>query len=145
ACHFRILKKASRVGLTETNLGIMPGYGGTLRLPRIIGRAKALECMLLGRQMDAEEALSLGLAHQLAEDGEGKTMEAAMALADTLAGRPPLAVKAILKVLAAGPSMSPEMHLKMEREELAALFTTQDTMEGMMAFAQKRPPVFKGE
>jgi len=143
ACHFRILKKGSRVGLTETNLGIMPGYGGSLRLPRIIGRAKALECMLLGRQLEAEEAFSLGLAYQLAEEGE--TLEKALMLAETLAGRPPLAVKAILRVVAASPSISPELHLQMEREELANLFTSQDTMEGMMAFAQKRPPVFKGE
>ena len=143
ACHFRILKKGSRVGLTETNLGIMPGYGGTLRLPRLIGRARALECMILGRQMEAEEALGVGLVHRLAEEGE--TLEGARALAESLAGRPPLAVRAILKVVAASPSMSPEMHLKMEREELAGLFTTKDTMEGMMAFAQKRPAVFTGE
>ncbi len=143
ACHFRLMKKGARIGLTETNLGIMPGYGGTLRLPRLVGRAKALELMLFGTQLEAEEALSLGLVHK-AYDEQGY-MDEVIKFAEEIAGRPPLAVKAILKVLSAGPSMSPEMHLKMEREELAKLFTTKDCMEGMMAFAQKRKPEFKGE
>jgi len=142
ACHIRIMKKGARIGLTETNLGIMPGYGGTLRLPRLVGRAKALEMILFGKQLEADEALALGLVHRVYDEGY---MDEVMKFAEELTNRPPLSIKAILKVMSAGPSMSPEMHLKMEREELAKLFTTKDCMEGMMAFAQKRKPEFKGE
>ncbi len=143
ACHIRLMKKGARIGLTETNLGIMPGYGGTLRLPRLVGRAKALELMLFGKQLEAEEALAIGLVNKVFEEQD--FMGAVLKFAEELAQRPPLSVKAILKVLSASPSMSPEMHLKMEREELAKLFPTKDCMEGMMAFAQKRKPEFKGE
>ncbi|MBI5843609.1 MAG: enoyl-CoA hydratase/isomerase family protein [Deltaproteobacteria bacterium] len=143
ACHLRILKVNSRIGLTETNLGIMPGYGGTLRLPRLIGRAKAIECILTGAQIPSEEALSMGLVNHLAE--EGQTLAKALEMAEVLSGRPPLAVKAILRVMAQAASISPDLHLQHEREELAKLFETKDTMEGMMAFAQKRPAVFIGE
>jgi len=143
ACHFRFLKKGARIGLTETNLGIMPGYGGSLRLPRLVGRAKALELMLLGTQVESEEALELGLVSRLCD--EGKVMDDAIEFAEQLAARPPLSVKAILKVMSRSESISPEQHLKAEREELAKLFTTKDMMEGMMAFAQKRKPEFKGE
>lgn len=143
ACHFRLMKRGARIGLTETNLGIMPGYGGTLRLARLVGRGKALEIMLFGQQIEADDALKIGLVHRVYD--EANFSEEVMKFAEELAKRPPLAVKGILKVMSAGPSMSPEMHLKMEREELAKLFTTKDCMEGMMAFAQKRQPEFKGE
>ena len=143
ACHFRFLKKGARVGLTETNLGIMPGYGGSLRLPRVVGRSKALELMFLGTQVESEEALRIGLVDRLCE--EGKTLDDAVAFGMELAKRPPLSIRAILKVVALSPGISPDTHLKMEREELARLFTTKDMMEGMTAFAQKREPQFKGE
>ncbi|MBP7585493.1 MAG: enoyl-CoA hydratase/isomerase family protein [Spirochaetes bacterium] len=143
ACHFRFLKKGARIGLTETNLGIMPGYGGSLRLPRLVGRSKALEIMLLGRQVEADEALAIGLVDRLCD--EGKVLEEAIAFAEQLSKRPPIAVKAILKLTSMSPSISPEQHLKIEREELGRLFTTKDMMEGMTAFAQKREPEFKGE
>lgn len=143
ACHFRFIKKGARIGLTETNLGIMPGYGGSLRLPRLVGRSKSLEIMLLGRQVEAEEALAIGLVDRICD--EGKVLDEAVAFAEQLAKRPPIAVKAILKLVSASPSLSPEQHLKVEREELGRLFTTKDMMEGMTAFAQKRDPEFKGE
>ena len=143
ACHFRFLKKGARIGLTETNLGIMPGYGGSLRLPRTVGRSKALEMMLLGKQIEAEEALAIGLVDRICD--EGKVLDEALAFAGELAKRPPLSVKAILRVATASPCMSPDQHLKLEREELARIFTTKDMMEGMTAFAQKREPQFKGE
>jgi enoyl-CoA hydratase/carnithine racemase len=143
ACHFRLLKKGARIGLTETNLGIMPGYGGTLRLPRLVGRAKAMEIMLLGMQLQAEEALEIGLVDRICD--EGKTLEEAVEFGKKLCTRPPISVKAILKIMAMSGSVSKEQHLKVEREELARIFTTKDMMEGMTAFAQKRDPVFKGE
>ncbi len=143
ACHLRIMKKTARMGLTETNLGIMPGYGGTMRLPRLIGRTKALEYMLLGKQIDADEALELGLVNRISE--EDSVMDDAIAFANELAVRPPLSMKAILKVMSMGSNVSPDWYLKAEREELGKLFSTKDMMEGMTAFAQKRKPEFKGE
>ncbi len=143
ACHFRFIKKGARIGLTETNLGIMPGYGGSLRLPRLVGRSKALEIMLLGRQVEAEEALAIGLVDRICEEGE--LMDEALEFAEKLSKRPPIAVRSILKLVSMSPGISPEQHLKIEREELAKLFTTKDMMEGMTAFAQKREPAFKGE
>ncbi len=143
ACHFRFIKKGARIGLTETNLGIIPGYGGTLRLPRLIGRSKALEYMILGKQFDAEQALSLGIADRLCEDE--KLIEDALAFANELITRPPLAVRALLKIVSAGHGLSPERHLKMEREELAELFGTEDMKEGVTAFIEKRKPSFRGK
>lgn len=143
ACHFRFLREDARVGLTETNLGIIPGYGGTLRLPRLVGRAKALECMLLGKQLPAEEAQSIGLITRVCPSGE--VLEQAVEFAQELAKRPPLAVRHILKITAMSQSVSPEQHLKIEREALVDLFSSKDMIEGMMAFAQKRAPMFEGE
>ncbi len=143
ACHFRFMKKGARIGLTETNLGIIPGYGGTLRLPKLIGKSKALEYMILGKQFEAEESLSLGLVDRLCEDG--KLLDDALAFAGELIVRPPLAVKALLKITSAAPGLSPERHLKMEREELGVLFGTKDMKEGITAFMGKRKPEFKGE
>ncbi len=143
SCHFRFIKKDARIGLTETNLGIMPGYGGTLRLQRYIGRAKALEYMLLGKQIDADEALALGLVNRICKDD--KVMEESFEFAQKLVKRPPLAVKAILRVMAMSPSTSPDFHLQVEREELAKLFVSKDTREGLTAFMEKREPVFTGE
>ncbi|HNX24155.1 MAG TPA: enoyl-CoA hydratase/isomerase family protein [Spirochaetota bacterium] len=143
ACHLRVLKKGARIGLTETNLGIIPGYGGTLRLPKLIGETKALEYILLGRQMEAERAIELGLVNRICKDGD--TLDEALELADELAGRPPLAVKAVLKILSNAHCYDRETHLKTEREELAELFGTKDMIEGISAFAQKREPDFRGE
>jgi enoyl-CoA hydratase/carnithine racemase len=143
ACHFRFMKKGARIGLTETNLGIMPGYGGSLRLPRLVGRPKALDMMLFGKQIEAEEALKIGLVDKICE--EGKTLDDAVEYGKALSIRPPLSVKAILKLISQSPSISPENHLKIEREELAKLFQTEDMREGTTAFFQKRTPEFKGK
>jgi enoyl-CoA hydratase/carnithine racemase len=143
ACHFRFMKKGARIGQTETNLGIIPGYGGTLRLMRAVGRSKALELMILGTQIEAEEALRIGMVDRLCD--EGRVLEEAIAFGEQIALRPPLCVQSILKIMAMSPSVSPEYHLKIEREELGRMFTTKDMIEGMTAFAQKRQPVFKGE
>ncbi len=143
ACHLRILKGDARIGLTETNLGIIPGYGGTFRLPLLIGETNALEYILLGKQIDAEKALELRLVNRLSREND--TLHDALTLADELSKRPPLAVKAILKIFANAHCSDRETHLKTEREELAKLFGSKDMVEGITAFAQKREPVFKGE
>lgn len=143
SCHFRIMEKDAYMGLTETNLGIIPGFSGTMRLPRLIGHAKAVEYILLAEKITAEEALEIGLINRICP--EGKALDRAMKFARDLAERPPLAVKAILNIMEHSHNVSTEEHLKIEREELARLFTTLDCAEGMKAFAEKRKPVFKGE
>src|SRR5947209_13442969 len=100
ACHFRLLKETARMGQTESNLGIIPGYGGTQRLPRLIGRTKALEFLLLGTQIPAPECLALGLVNRLCKEGE--TLADAKALARELGKRAPLAMAAIIKAVDEG-------------------------------------------
>jgi len=143
ACHIRFMKKGARIGLTETNLGIMPGYGGSLRMPRLVGKARALEYICFAKQIDAAEALAVGLVNYVFP--KDKVLAEAIEFAKKLAARPPLAVSAVLKLLSASPSISPEQHLKIERESLARLFGSKDTAEGLGAFMEKRQPVFKGE
>jgi len=98
---------------------------------------------MFAKQYEAEEALAIGLIDRLCD--EGKTLDDAIAYGEEIAKRPPLAIRAVLKIMSASASMSPEQHLKIEREELAKLFSTKDMMEGMTAFMQKRPAVFTGE
>ena len=87
ACHFRLLKDTARMGQTESNLGITPGFGGSQRLPRLVGRTKALEFLILGTQVPAPECLALGLVNRLTREGE--TLNEARALAREIAKRPP--------------------------------------------------------
>jgi enoyl-CoA hydratase/carnithine racemase len=108
-----------------------------------VGIASALEFILLGKQIEAQEALNAGLVNRLCENGA--VLRDAMELAKQLVTRPPLAVRQILKVMSQKENLSCEHHLKIEREALVELFATKDMIEGMTAFAQKRPPVFKGE
>jgi len=143
ACHFRFMKEGGKIGLTETNLGIIPGYGGTLRLPQLVGEAKALKMILLAERLEAKEALEIGLVDKVCSPEN--LMDEATDFAKILAKRPPLSVKAILKIFASTKGLSQAQHLKIEREELAKLFGSKDMMEGMTAFAQKREPNFKGE
>lgn len=143
SCHLRIMEEDALIGLTETNLGIIPGFTGTLRLPRLIGYTRAMEYLLFGKKLTAEEALRTGLINRICP--AGKALENSIETAHELAARPPLAVKSILKIMEYSHNATSEEHLKLEREELARLFSTQDCVEGMNAFTEKRKPVFKGE
>jgi enoyl-CoA hydratase/carnithine racemase len=145
ACHFRIMvddPKAS-VGLTELNLGIIPGWGGTQRLPRLVGRARALEMILFSQRIGPREALEIGLVNRLSSPG--KLMEDALELAGKLAERPPIAVTWVLKALAAGAYEGIDAGLRAEAEGSAAVRETKDRAEGFQAFLEKRKPVFTGE
>jgi enoyl-CoA hydratase/carnithine racemase len=145
ACHFRILvdDPQASVGLTELNLGIIPGWGGTQRLPRLVGRAKALEMILFSQRINAQEALASGLVNQLSP--KDKLLDDALELAGRLAERPPIAVGWVLKALAAGAYEGIDAGLKAESDGSAAVRETKDKAEGFQAFLEKRKPVFTGE
>jgi enoyl-CoA hydratase/carnithine racemase len=142
ACHLRLLKETARMGQTESNLGIIPGYGGTQRLPRLIGRTKALEYLLLGTQIPAQECLSLGLVNRLCKDGE--TLNDAKALARQLARRAPLATAAILKAVDEGLESPMARSIDVEIDAFLPTLRSEDAAEGIQAFFGKREPEFKG-
>ena len=145
ACHFRIMvdNPKATVGLTELNLGIIPGWGGTQRLPRLVGRARALEMILFSQRIGPPEALEVGLINRLSSPG--KLMEDALELAGKLAERPPIAVNWVLKALAAGAYEGIDAGLRAEADGSAAVRETKDRAEGFQAFLEKRKPVFTGE
>jgi enoyl-CoA hydratase/carnithine racemase len=142
ACHLRILKDTARMGQTESNLGIIPGYGGTQRLPRLIGRAKALEYMILGTQIPAAECLALGLVNRLAREGE--TLNEARALARLIATRPPVATRLMIEAIDDGLNTDIDRGLEAETRAFLEVLKTEDAAEGIQAFFQKRDPMFKG-
>jgi enoyl-CoA hydratase / 3-hydroxyacyl-CoA dehydrogenase len=135
ACDFRIAAESAIFGQPEINLGIIPGFGGTQRLPRLVGEAKALEMNLTGDPIDAWEALHVGLAHRVVPDHE--LFDTALAWARKLAGQAPLAIEQIKRVSGEG--------LDREAEAFAAVFGSEDAKEGIGAFLGKRQPRFRGE
>jgi len=145
ACHFRIMLDSPQavMGQPEIDRGIIPGWGGTQRLPRLVGKAKALEMLLLGTRVTAPEALSIGLATRVSRPGE--LMNDAKELARTLAKKAPIAVQVILEAVTRGLEMPIDEGLKIELEGSRKVSKTKDAIEGAMAFFEKREPVFKGE
>jgi enoyl-CoA hydratase/carnithine racemase len=142
ACHLRLLKETARMGQTESNLGIIPGYGGTQRLPRLIGRTKALEYLLLGTQIPAAECLALGLVNRLCKEGE--TLNDARALARQLAKRAPLATAAIIRAVDEGLEAPMARSIDVELDAFMPTLRSEDAAEGIQAFFGKREPQFKG-
>jgi enoyl-CoA hydratase/carnithine racemase len=143
ACHLRLMKESARMGQTESNLGIIPGYGGTQRLPRLIGRTKALEFLLLGTQIPAPECLALGLVNRLSKEGE--TLNDAKALARQLGKRAPLATAAIIKAVDEGLEAPMAKSIDIELEQFLPTLRSEDAAEGIQAFFAKREPQFKGK
>jgi enoyl-CoA hydratase len=143
ACHLRLMKETARMGQTESNLGIIPGYGGTQRLPRLIGRTKALEFLLLGTQIPAPECLALGLVNRLSKEGE--TVNDAKALARQLGKRAPLATAAIIKAVDEGLEAPMAKSIDIELEQFLPTLRSEDASEGIQAFFAKREPQFKGK
>jgi enoyl-CoA hydratase len=142
ACHFRLLKETARMGQTETNLGLIPGYGGTQRLTRLIGRTKALEFLVLGTQVPAAECLALGLVNRLTREGE--TLDEARALARQIARRPPVATRLLIEVVDDGLEAPIDRALEIEARAFVATLRTEDAAEGIQAFFARRDPEFKG-
>ena len=141
-CHIRILKETARMGQTESNLGITPGFGGTQRYPRLIGRGLALEHLILGTQIPAAECYRLGLANRLSK--EGQTLDDARALARDLAKRPPVATRLIIEAVDDGMSAPIDTAIEIEVRAFLQSLRTEDASEGIQAFFQKRPADFKG-
>ena len=143
ACDIRIAAEGRyRIGLPEVTLGLLPGTGGTQRLPRLIGRGRALELMTTGRTVGPAEAERIGMVDRLVP---AATFDQAVAeLAAGLAAGAPLAVAAITRVVNDGLERSLEDALERELQELAALFASEDAREGMTAFTEKRPPSYNG-
>ena len=140
ACDFRVAAEAATFGQPEINLGIIPGFGGTQRLPRLVGEAKGLEMNLLGEPISAREALRLGLANEVVPDHE--LFDTALAWARKLAEQPPIAVKQIKSVSGAGGDL--DEGLEREAHGFGAAFGSEDAKEGISAFLGKRKPSFKG-
>ena len=145
SCHFRIMvdEPKATIGLTELNLGIIPGWGGTQRLTRVVGKARALDMILFSKRVDAKEALSIGLINQVST--KEKLMDDAIAFAEVMTKRPPLAVTAVLKAISAFDYRGLEAGLKVEEEGSAIVGKSKDCVEGFTAFLEKRDPVFTGE
>jgi enoyl-CoA hydratase/3-hydroxyacyl-CoA dehydrogenase len=140
ACDVRIAAESALFGQPEINLGIIPGFGGTQRLPRLVGEAKALELNLTGDPIAAEEAYELGLANRVVPDHE--LLDTALAWARKLAGQAPLAVGQIKAVSAADDL---DAGIEAEKRGFAAVFGSADAREGISAFLQKRTPKFEGK
>jgi enoyl-CoA hydratase len=142
ACHLRIATPNARFSLPETKLGLIPGYGGTQRLTRELGRARALELILTSGAINAEDALRLGLINRMVPAAE--LLSAAEELAREIAQLAPLAIRACLKAVIGGAELPLEEGLALEAKLFASLFATEDMREGTRAFLEKRKPVFKG-
>jgi enoyl-CoA hydratase len=143
ACHIRIASSNARFSLPETLLGIIPGYGGTQRLARATGSGRALEMLLTGAEVSAEEALQIGLVN--ATVAPAALLPEAETLARKIASLAPLAIRACLKAVTQGLTLSLAEGLELEAELFSALFATEDMREGTRAFLEKRSPVFQGK
>lgn len=142
ACHLAIAADTAELGLPEVRLGIIPGYGGTQRLPRLIGRRRALELMLSGRRISAPTALEYGLINRIAP--QDQVHEEAFQWAKELAAGPPIAMKGILDAVVRGSEGDLSQGLSIERENMLSVIRTEDAIEGVTAFFTKREPSFKG-
>ncbi len=140
ACHIRVAGARARLGLPEINLGIIPGFGGTQRLPRLIGRGRALTLLLTGDTVSAEEAATLGLVDRLAPGGEA--VRVAVELARQISAKPHVAVRLILEAVREGLPLPWPQAEAVEAERFALVRGTPDADEGLAAFVEKRQPRF---
>ncbi|KKK37384.1 enoyl-CoA hydratase [Mesobacillus campisalis] len=139
-CDIRIAEEHAQLGLPEIKLGIFPGGGGTQRLPRIVGEAKAKELMFVGDPISAHEAEKLGLVNKVVASGQGMTE--ALALARKISGYSLQALSRIKKAVDEGTNMEFQAGIEREAELFEEVFQTEDVKEGVSAFIEKRKPVF---
>jgi enoyl-CoA hydratase/carnithine racemase len=141
ACHIRIASDTARFGQPEVNLGVLPGWGGTARLPRIVGRSKAIELIATGDMIPAQEAARLGLVNKVVPAGQ--VVKTAVDLAKKLTSKSGLTVSAILEAINQGMDMSLDQAQKLAEEKFVYLCSTEDGYEGVSAFLQKRQAKFQ--
>ena len=142
ACTFRVAVRSAKLGLPEIKLGLIPGYGGTQRLPRLIGEARALDMILLGRAVTAEEAERIGLVHRLVD---GAAVDGATALVREFASYSLIALGVAREAVIRALDVPVHEGLKIEADLSTLAFSTADAEEGMAAFTEKRKAVFKDE
>ena len=142
ACDIRIAAEDAQLGLTEINLAIIPGGGGTQRLPRLVGRGKALEMILTGARVPAAEALRIGLVERVVPVAE--LMPATLALARSIAEKAPIALRYAKEAVVSGLGLPLADALRLENDLATLLGTTEDRVEGARAFVEKRKPKWSG-
>lgn len=141
-CDIRIASEEASFGLPEVKLGVLPGGGGTQRLPRVVGDSLAKEMIMTGDPIGAERAREAGIVSRVVPHDELE--ETVRELAGTLSNRAPLALKMIKKTIDQGTQVDLKSGLEMERDAFSLLFSTEDSQEGIQAFLEKRKPEFKG-
>jgi enoyl-CoA hydratase/carnithine racemase len=142
ACDLRLAATSAQLGFPEVGIGIIPGAGGTQRLPRLIGRTRALELIFTGRRIDADEAERLGIVNRVVPDDE--LAGEAERLCGQLAERPPLAVRAAKEAVDRGLELPLDDAIGHEIDLMLFLFSSEDHQEAAAAFAEKRAPMFRG-
>lgn len=142
ACDIRIATEGACFGLAQITEGLIPSAGGTQRLPRLIGYSRAMEMILTGVTIDTEEARRTGLVHRVVHAAE--LMDTAIALAEEMGQRSPLAMSCVKEALYSGLDLTLDQGMRMELDLYLLLFSTQDRIEGITAFKEKRKPEFEG-
>jgi enoyl-CoA hydratase len=142
ACHIRLASESARFGQPEVKLGLGPGYGGTVRLPRLVGKARALELLLTGTMIDAQEAWRIGLVNRVVAGD--RLLDEADALLRSILEQGPLAVRSVLECVETGYDLSVDEALLLEANHFGLLSGTADMREGTTAFLEKRKPAFAG-
>jgi enoyl-CoA hydratase/carnithine racemase len=143
ACDIRIAVQGARLGFPSISSGLMPMDGGTQRLPRLIGKARALELMLSGRTVEAKEALALGLLSEIVPDSE--LMDKALDVAQVMAAKAPISLRYVKEAVNKGMDLTLDQGVRLEADLYFLIHTTEDRTEGIHAFQQKRKPTFKGK
>ncbi|MEJ2666921.1 MAG: enoyl-CoA hydratase-related protein [Deinococcales bacterium] len=141
ATDLRVASRQARLGFPEVGLGLIPGYGGTQRLPRLIGQGRALDLIFTGRHVDADEALAMGLVNRVADDA----LEVALALARETMKNAPIALGLAKEAVVRGLDVTLNQGLEIEADLFGLAATTEDMREGTAAFLEKREPDFKGQ
>jgi enoyl-CoA hydratase len=144
ACTLRLANGAARLGQPEIKLGLIPGYGGTQRLPRLIGQGAALKMLLTGGMIDAAEALRIGLVDEVVDGDSEALMTRATGLANQIASMPPLSVAATIEAVGQGADLPLDQALALEATIFGRLCGTEDKREGTQAFLEKRSAVWVG-
>ncbi len=142
ACDIRIASESARFGQPEVNLGVIPGFGGTLRLARLVGKGRAKELIFTGDMIDAQEAYRIGLANKVVTAEE--LLPTARKMAAKIASKGPIAVRYAKESVDAGLEMDIDRAARFEADLFGLCFATADQKEGMLAFLEKRPAQFKG-